>query len=271
MVLAGLSQALGAQVINFRVVSGYMLAEGSVNGIAGYFLIDTGTPFLFFINNHYVSLPNKQTLQQGQAASGQVFTMYIADSLDVEVRGLGFFANQQCVVNAGFDFLEDAVCKQFLGFLGYKAFEDKVFSLDYAAGRITVYEDEEHPRIDRRHYKHAATIRFTVDEAAPQLPLTDCKIGKHPLQAFFDTGTTGQLKLTAELKERLIDEGLLTLADRTWNVSGLKLAGAKPKPLYEQDCTDDDADLIGLGYAFLSQYLTVWDYRKRTIELWQQR
>lgn len=84
MVLAGLSQALGAQVINFRVVSGYMLAEGSVNGIAGYFLIDTGTPFLFFINNHYVSLPNKQTLQQGQAASGQVFTMYIADSLDVE-------------------------------------------------------------------------------------------------------------------------------------------------------------------------------------------
>lgn len=270
MVLAVLSQALGSRVINFRVVSGYMLAEGNVNGIAGYFLIDTGTPFLFFINNHYVPLPGKRVLQQGQAASGEAFTMCLADSLDVEVKGLGSFAGQKNVVNAGFQFLEDAVCGQFLGFLGYKAFEDNVFSIDYDACRITVYDKGECPQSDLQHYTQVATIRFTVDDAAPQLPLTDCKIGEHPLQAFFDTGTMGQLKLTAALKEQLIAEGLLALEGRTGTVSGLELAGAKPKPLGEQDCTDDSSDLVGLGYAFLSQYITIWNYREKTIELWRR-
>ena len=270
MALAGLLQALGSRVINFRVVSGYMLTEGSVNGIAGFFLIDTGTPFLFFINNHYVPLPGKRVLQQGQAASGETFTMCLADSLDVEVNGLGSFANQKNVVNAGFKFLEDAVCGQFLGFLGYKAFEDNVFSIDYDAGRITIYDKGENPMVDLQHYTQVATIRFTVNDAAPQLPLTDCKIGEYPLQAFFDTGTMGQLKLTAALKERLIAEGLLMLEGRMGTVRALDLAGAKPKPLGEQDCTDDSTDQIGLGYAFLSQYLTVWNYREKTIELWQR-
>src|SRR5476649_1929427 len=59
----------------FTVKEGFILIQGSVDASHGVFMLDTGTPFAFFINRDLVPLPVGEGGASGSASSGQQIVM----------------------------------------------------------------------------------------------------------------------------------------------------------------------------------------------------
>ena len=38
--------------VPFHLVDGFIMVEGAVNGESGFYMLDTGSPFALFLNNH---------------------------------------------------------------------------------------------------------------------------------------------------------------------------------------------------------------------------
>jgi len=59
----------------FTANQGFILIQGSVDASRGVFMLDTGTPFDFFINRDLVPLPSGEAGASGSASSGQQIVM----------------------------------------------------------------------------------------------------------------------------------------------------------------------------------------------------
>lgn len=260
-------------IIPFHLVDGFILINAEVNGKKGKLLFDTGTENDFFLNNHQLSLEKNQFITKGEAQSGQKLEIYSSPVESIVITASAIhFSNLKNVWHTNFSFMEEGIAADILGTIGYGVFKNYVFSIDYNRQLITLYSNDQKPP------ENGLEIPIELPADQPNMPYIKMKIGKSFIAAYFDTGNQGSLQLTQEnydvwKKKKLLIEyskniwyGEKTSDDE--NVFIPNITFDKTNFSIENlNLKISNQNKIGLGYSFLKNYISVWDYHRKTITL----
>lgn len=258
----------------FVMIREFPFVEGSVEGIRGKWMLDTGLELALAINDHRVPLETAVS-GGGQFASGQKFAIRRAPVVTgVSVAGL-VFPRVTTVQTQDATQLE-RITPDFIGWIGFNLWKDYVLKMDYRQQQATFYR----PALDPLAGEElVAALPFGLRKL-PHIPVMAATVGDVRVAAAFDTGAYGMLCIDQPGKQRLLASGALTPAgeEGKYDLSSLKIgATVLPDlkgivvltsgfPAARQTGLEDPAVLL-LGYAFLSNYKTVWDYRQQRIYL----
>jgi hypothetical protein len=261
----------------FVMVREFPFVEGSVEGVQGKFMLDTGLENALAINDHRVAI-DSVAVGSGQFGSGQKYAVRHAPAVkDVRLPGLAY--PKVSTVSAQDATQLERITPDFIGWLGFYLWEGYALKLDYRQLQATFYRGAPDEYLAGEQF--IAALPFSTRKL-PQIPVTQVKIGDIDATAVFDTGAYGILFTDVESKDRLIGSGVLKPAgDDKYDLSSLKtgettlpdMKGITVQtiafPAAEQTGLNDKRVLV-MGYAFLSNYKTVWDYRGKMIYLLQK-
>lgn len=247
---------------------GFMMVDGSVNGVGGEFMFDTGSPFSFFLNDHRLDLGPGKVLSHGSAASGQGITVMlhqgetkITVANDIRIEGF------EEVRGSDFDFVEHEVKTDFLGFIGRDLVRGGPILVDYDTGKLVVLQSG----ADLSIYGKGVVLHFAPNAAAPSVPF---HIKGVSITGSFDTGSLGEFVLTKETRHQLLQSGALReempgAANTTYVLSGLTYEGAVIT-LHGLSLETGNTNRIG-GYMFLKNFRTLWNLDEGTISLLERK
>ena len=259
------------QDIPFRLVDGFIMLEGVVNGESGFYMLDTGSPFALFLNNHLLPLGPSRQIASGSAGSGQrvvVLAHENVDSLtlwgDVRFRDVGW------AQSADFGFIEEGIVPQYLGFIGHGILKNFEFTIDYDRSNLffSRLDPDGEALVSRVPPEDVhATLTFACRDCDLQYDQIPFKLGEIPLTLGIDTGNSGgQLTLTARTMEALEHSGHLTAQGDSYILEGLE----HEEVSFSVDglrVMVGETDGGTLGYSFLRQFKTVWNYQLGTLVL----
>jgi len=268
----------------FFSLNGHMLIDGAVDGKQGKFLFDTGTEFAFFLNNNYLKLGKEQFIARGHAASGQELVLYRqrAPLSSIEIGKVVRFDAVRGFTHTDWGFLEKGYgIPAFLGSVGHGFNRNYVFVIDYDMQSITFYPYDEHGQVPSMVIdpeKVVARFEFRPAGVDGKIPEIVIYVGDEPITAFFDTGNLGSLELTESMQTVLAQKVLLKLTPSEYSygayesvmraeINGLRHEGVKFASIRNLIFTSGVKNRIGLGYQFLKNHITVWDYQNRTLTL----
>ncbi|MEG3191590.1 hypothetical protein [Lysobacter sp. D1-1-M9] len=259
------------------MVREFPFIEGTVAGVEGKFMLDTGAQDSLSINDNRVPVLDARTIGSGFFGSGQTFKIRLVPELqDIRIGGL-IYPRATAVESMDARLLE-GITPDFIGWIGYNAFSGHAMKLDYQNLRATFY-------------RHGEADYLESERVVAELPFETRKLPNHPIQAgrigemdvvtSWDTGQHGNLYTSEEGKARLLREGRLTPSPTkpdSFDLHGLRLNGhTMPSiPSIAVHTTHSpaaapigisEADWLVLGYALLHQFKTVWDYDRQRIYL----
>ena len=257
--------------VPFHLVDGFIMVEGAVNGESGFYMLDTGSPFALFLNNHFLTLGPSRQIASGSAGSGQrvvVLAHENVDSLslwgDVRFRDVGW------AQSADFGFIEQGIVPQYLGFIGHGILKNFEFTIDYDRSNLffSRLDPDGDALVSRvRPEDVYATLTFACRDCDGQKDQVPFRLGEIALTLGIDTGNSGgQLTLTEQTKAALEHSGHLTAQGESYTLEGLA---------YEEASFSVDGlrVMVGetdggtLGYSLLKQFTTVWNYQLGTLIL----
>ncbi len=201
----------------FHLVDGYLFIDGQVNGKKGKFMFDTGTPFAFFLNHHFVPLAKDKYLSQGYAASGQLIVMHTQNrAVSIKLADQIQLDGLKSLPHSNFDFIQDNVEDKFLGMVGHDFNKNYLFIINYDKQTIDFHAYDQTGKALSDYVekdKIIVTLPFiaTGDGKMPEL---DFFIGNEKIAGFFDTGNLGSLTLTQDMKTRLENEGHISVEEK---------------------------------------------------------
>jgi hypothetical protein len=251
-----------------HVTNGYVFLDGRVGDRAGAFMFDTGSPFSFFLNNNYLPLELTNRIGSGAAASGQQLTVYQHDNVGPITVGGVALHNMEGVRSANFGFIEHGIRPDFLGFTGFELIRDYEFVIDYERQAIDLYRTGENGDPVVRHVNPdevVATLTFRT-EREQQVPLITFAVEGEQIEASFDCGSPGSLSLMTETRRALETSGRLQSTEGAHTLSGLTHDGISLSAGFPR-LAEGTTNTMTLGYSFLREYRSVWNYRKHTITL----
>ena len=259
------------QDVPFRLVDGFIMLEGVVNGESGFYMLDTGSPFALFLNNHLLTLGPSRQIASGSAGSGQRVVVLAHENIDsLTLWGDVRFRDVRWAQSADFGFIEDGIVPQYLGFIGHGILKNFEFTIDYDRSNLffSRLDPDGEALVSRVPLEDVhATLMFACRDCDRQYDQIPFRLGEIPLTLGIDTGNSGgQLTLTARTKEALEHSGHLTAQGDSYILEGL-----------EHDEVSFSVDglrvMVGetdggtLGYSFLRQFKTVWNYQLGTLVL----
>ncbi len=251
-----------------HVTKGYVFIDGRVGDRAGAFMFDTGSPFSFFLNNNYLPLELANRIGSGTAGSGQQLTVYQHDNVGPITIGGVALHDVGVVRSANFVFIEHGIRPDFLGFIGFALIRDYEFVIDYERQVIDLYRAGENGDPVVRHVNPdevVATLTFRT-EREQQVPLVTFAVDGEQIEASFDCGSPGGLSLTAETRQALETSGRLQSTEGAHTLSGLTYDGITLSIEFPR-LAEGVTNTMSLGYSFLREYRSVWNYRKHTVTL----
>jgi len=251
-----------------QVTDGYVFLDGRVGDRAGAFMFDTGSPFSFFLNNNYLDLELTNRVGSGAAGSGQQLILYQHDSVGPITVGGVAFHNVEGARSANFGFIERGIRPDFLGFAGFELIRDYEFVIDYERQAIDLYRTDENGDPVVRHVdpdEVVATLTFRT-ERDHQVPLVTFAVEGVQIEASFDCGSPGDLSLMTETRRALEASGRLQSTEGAHTLSGLTYEGISLSVGFAR-VTEGTTNTMSLGYSFLREYRSVWNYRNRTLTL----
>ncbi len=267
----------------FYLFNGHILIDGAVNGRRGKFLFDTATEFPFLLNNHFLSLSKDKLIGQGYATSGQKIVIYTQTRAiaNIEIANQIRFKNVPSLPHNDFSFIEQAYTPNFLGMIGHGFNNNYLFMIDYDAQTIEFHGLNQDKAVLASLVDPSrviATLAFTPTGVDGKMPEIELRMGDITINAFFDTGSAGSLELTESMKKTLEDRGNLILTAREHSYGSYEThvsATLKGISYGTQDLHDASnltfkigkQNLLGLGYHFLKNYISVWDYKHHTLTL----
>jgi hypothetical protein len=268
----------------FHLLNGHILIDGAVDGRRGKFMFDTGTEFPFLLNNGYLPLAKDHRLGQGRAASGQEIVLHRQDEpiARVDLGDRVALVDVRDVIHTNWGFLAEAYgVPAFLGSIGHAVNRNYLFVIDYDLQTIGFHEfGQEREVLEQLIGSAGRVIRipFTPAGVDGKMPEIELRVGDRTITAFFDTGNAGSLELTDETRDDLQRRGHLTLTATDYaygmrsprTVASLINVGFGAKalpPLRVLSFSSGTRDRIVLGYHFLKDFISVWDYKRRTIIL----
>ncbi|TCD28708.1 hypothetical protein EZ456_04820 [Pedobacter psychrodurus] len=267
------------------IINAFPFISVEVNGTKGKLMFDTGAQGALDINNNIFSQSGRST-GNGNVGSGQKFKRYIIDSVkDIRLANGLHFKDLKQVSSANFEFLQDQVTPDFLGFIGFDFFKGYLFKLDYVKRKITFYKNSSKRELSKDFLfgeKILATLNFETRKL-PNHPMIKVKIGDVDVLASFDTGGSyGALEFTDKTIEKLkkrkyfIDYGkdgygepLLVLnnvrmnGQLTTNFIGIHQHGESIN--FRKAIGITEENYLTIANRFLAQYRTVWDYEHKKI------
>ncbi|WP_439490175.1 hypothetical protein [Algoriphagus sp.] len=281
---------LSGDVVYFplTIVNSYPFISGEINGVKGRFMFDTGHQGALSINNNIVPLTTQKEIGGGYVGTGQKFRRYTIDSVEkvLLVNGL-HFQNLKQTPSANYDFLQNGITPDYLGFIGHDFFTGYIFKLDYIKRKLTFFKNTPE-RADSKDFLDGEIVVAILDfetRKLPNFPMIKVEVDDVKMLASFDTGGSyGSLEITdrdAEkltIKEALVDYGKDGADDNLYSLNKVKVSPQLTVNLIGiyKDTTDfdsparkalgviEDNDLT-FAYRFLAQYKTVWDYENKKI------
>ena len=259
------------QDIPFRLVDGFIMLEGVVNGKSGFYMLDTGSPFALFLNNHLLTLGPSRQIASGSAGSGQRVIVLAHENIDsLTLWGDVRFRDVRWAQSADFGFIEDGIVPQYLGFIGHGILKNFEFTIDYDRSNLffSRLDPDGEALVSRVPLEDVhATLMFACRDCDRQYDQIPFKLGEIPLTLGIDTGNSGgQLTLTARTKEALEHSGHLTAQGDSYILEGLE----HEEVSFSVDglrIMVGETDGGTLGYSFLRQFKTVWNYQLGTLVL----
>jgi hypothetical protein len=271
-------------VLPFHLIDGFILIDGEVTGKKGKFMFDTGTPFGILLNSHYLELNKKDLVASGNASSGQVLDIFLDSVSKINIGKQVSYNKLLTVPNSDFSFIEQGIVKDFLGFIGYDFYKNYEFVIDYDYQTITLYKlDKNGSVINLYNLPNAmvTTLQFTTTNKK-QIPIVEIKLGNTAINGLLDTGNQGNLSLNKDTFNNLTQQGILTLGNQgnlygvnqddttLYNMNQLSYRATLLHPMNAVTVTESAENHLGLGYQFLKNYITSWNFKKRTITLFQK-
>ena len=259
------------QDIPFRLVDGFIMLEGVVNGESGFYMLDTGSPFALFLNNHLLTLGPSRQIASGSAGSGQRVVVLAHENVDsLTLWGDVRFRDVRWAQSADFGFIEDGIVPQYLGFIGHGILKNFEFTIDYDRSNLffSRLDPDGEALVSRVPLEDVhATLMFACRDCDRQYDQIPFRLGDIPLTLGIDTGNSGgQLTLTARTKEALEHSGHLTAQGDSYILEGLE----HEEVSFSVDglrVMVGETDGGTLGYSFLRQFKTVWNYQLGTLVL----
>ena len=259
------------QDIPFRLVDGFIMLEGVVNGESGFYMLDTGSPFALFLNNHLLTLGPSRQIASGSAGSGQRVVVLAHENVDsLTLWGDVRFRDVRWAQSADFGFIEDGIVPQYLGFIGHGILKNFEFTIDYDRSNLffSRLDPDGEALVSRVPLEDVhATLMFACRDCDRQYDQIPIRLGEIPLTLGIDTGNSGgQLTLTARTKEALEHSGHLTAQGDSYILEGLE----HEEVSFSVDglrVMVGETDGGTLGYSFLRQFKTVWNYQLGTLVL----
>ena len=259
------------QDIPFRLVDGFIMLEGVVNGESGFYMLDTGSPFALFLNNHLLTLGPSRQIASGSAGSGQRVVVLAHENVDsLTMWGDVRFRDVRWAQSADFGFIEDGIVPQYLGFIGHGILKNFEFTIDYDRSNLffSRLDPDGEALVSRVPLEDVhATLTFACRDCDRQYDQIPFRLGEIPLTIGIDTGNSGgQLTLTARTKEALEHSGHLTAQGDSYILEGLE----HEEVSFSVDglrVMVGETDGGTLGYSFLRQFKTVWNYQLGTLVL----
>lgn len=263
-------------VLPIVMIGEYPFVEASINGINGKLMLDTGYEGALTVNDHRVPIRDGRTIGTGFFGSGQTFEVKLVPRLDnVRVAHLRF--DRVSNVTTQDARLLESITPDFIGWLGYTAFATHVLELDYLRLRATFHAPG---RLQTGDVRVVADLPYET-RRLPNHPLIAGTVGDLNVLTSWDTGQYGSLYTTETAKAQLLADGRLvpsaTDAD-AFDLVGLELGGrpmptiagvsveTAPSPSARAKGVTEAHELV-LGYAFLRQFRTLWDFPRRRILL----
>ena len=259
------------QDIPFRLVDGFIMLEGVVNGESGFYMLDTGSPFALFLNNHLLTLGPSRQIASGSAGSGQTVVVLAHENVDsLTLWGDVRFRDVEWAQSADFSFIEQGIVPQYLGFIGHGILKNFEFTIDYDRSNLffSRLDPDGEALVSRVPLEDVhATLMFACRDCDRQYDQIPFRLGEIPLTLGIDTGNSGgQLTLTARTKEALEHSGHLTAQGDSYILEGLE----HEEVSFSVDglrVMVGETDGGTLGYSFLRQFKTVWNYQLGTLVL----
>ncbi len=261
----------------------FPLVSAKINGVSGVLMFDTGSKDALSLNDHAVVLEGGRTVGHGFFGSGQTFEVNAYPKVEtVELGGGLVFRDVSNVTGKDLSFMEKAIAPDFLGFLGFEFFRGYLLALDYKALKLTFYRQTQ-AREESKDYleqeKVLAILPFETRKL-PNHPLVRISIGDVPFLATFDTGQEGMAYMSKSVEDRLISKGIIAPAQSQegplYDISAIKLTPALDASLAQIRIASDgfpaaeplgipETELLVLGYGFLRNHKTIWDFKGRKI------
>ena len=259
------------QDVPFRLVDGFIMLEGVVNGESGFYMLATGSPFALFLNTHLLTLGPSRQIASGSAGSGQRVVVLAHENVDsLTMWGDVRFRDVRWAQSADFGFIEDGIVPQYLGFIGHGILKNFEFTIDYDRSNLffSRLDPDGEALVSRVPLEDVhATLMFACRDCDRQYDQIPFRLGEIPLTLGIDTGNSGgQLTLTARTKEALEHSGHLTAQGDSYILEGLE----HEEVSFSVDglrIMVGETDGGTLGYSFLRQFKTVWNYQLGTLVL----
>ena len=274
--------------VPFTVINDFVFLNAAIDGIHGKVMFDTGTPEALVLNDHLLKrLGHGAVKGQSRVGSGQVYTETIRDCVrGVDVSGFPM-TDVATVESDDLGFIEKDITPDFLGFVGYGAYPGYTFKLDYSRRQLRFAKSVHDARTSLLDGETVlAALSFTT-RRRPNSPLVAVKLGGETFLATFDTGQSGSLEMDDVLRDSLITAGSLTAlpgkdedGQVVYRVNDLELTPGvhvrlpamvinTPGSPSDKGLGITERSVIHLGFQFLSQFKTVWDWANRTLYLLQ--
>lgn len=261
-------------VLPIVMVREFPFIEGSVAGVAGKFMLDTGHRKALAINDRRVPVVDPVAVGKGSFGSGQTFDVRLVPVMkDIRVGQLRYESVTQ--VQSQDAALLETITPDFIGWLGHDFWEGYALELDYRYAQAVFYRGGPEDYLPGE--KLVVELPYE-SRKLPNIPVMYGKIAGIDATVAFDSGQNGMLFIDAETKSRLIGEGALTwsgegdkyhlnkleLQGRVFD--GLQNIGVSTTPFPAAIPTGlSDKTLLTLGFSFLGKYKTVWDSNKKVI------
>ena len=265
----------------FHLIDGYIFIDGQVNGKKGKFMFDTGTPFDFFLNHHFVPLAKDKYLSEGHAASGQFIVLHTQNrAVSIKLADQIQLDGLKSIPHSNFDFIQNNVVDKFLGMAGHGFNKNYLFIINYDEQTIDFHAFDQTGNVRRdavEKDKIIVTLPF-IATGGGKTPELDFFIGHEKIAVFFDTGNLGSLTLTQAMKTRLEQEGTLSVEEKNQlyephepalycTINKLRFENQALEDIHHVQLEIGKENKIGMGYQFLKNYVSVWNYKNQTITL----
>jgi len=262
----------------FHLIDGYILIDGEINNRKGKFMFDTGNPQGLLLNNNFLDLKKNNKVGNGRTGSRQQLMIYQSDIANVKIINEVNWDSLNNVMHADFGFIEEGITKDFLGFLGYEFIENYEFIIDYDAQVINLYQLDETGHSSQNIYNKEDVIeslKFTT-LSEKQMPVLEFSLANEKIVSYFDTGNQGSINLLPSFKDKLLHTKDLKSFNNGWYgqpnsptfvLDGLTYNGNKLEKIRNLSILDSDKNEIEIGYQFLKNYKSVWNYKTNTIIL----
>ncbi|AZA85501.1 hypothetical protein EG349_01190 [Chryseobacterium shandongense] len=283
------SIVLHGDTITFPItlINGYPFVSATVNGTAGKFMFDTGFGTSVMLNDDFIQLPLKKPKGNGVVGSGQSFRTNMNDNISEITFSNGIsYKKLTSIISGNYGFIQNVLTPDFLGFIGYDFFKEYIFKIDYLHHKITFYKNAGETRISGdilKNEKILAVLTFEIRNR-PNIPIVKFKIKGVDVMGVFDTGQNGSLQLDTESAQMLTQENIVTksgidsngdtllnitnieICDKlTITLKGIEYAELNSTKVARRELGISEPNLMSIGYRFLAQHKTVWDYAQKKI------